>query len=154
MAQSAGGLGVDISLIGDKELQKAFKKLHPKLQKKAFKKAARVAAKIVKESAKGKVPVAEGDLKKSIKVKAMKRSRTQVGVRIVAGTREELGIPADSKWYYPAIVEYGYTRQDGVFIPPQSYLRAARDAKERAAQNVMEREIRKGIEIEARSLRR
>lgn len=48
-----------------------------------------------------------GRLKRSIKLQAMRRRRGRVGYRVVAGTRQQLGIRG--RGYYPAHLEFGYT---------------------------------------------
>jgi HK97 gp10 family phage protein len=110
---------VDISVVGDKELQKKLKRLDIKLQKKIVRNAISRAILPVKHKAKSLVPVESGLLKKSIK----RKTGVKKGVaraRIVTGTRIELGIPIDAKGYYPAAIEYGTQHQ-----PAKSYMRAA-----------------------------
>ena len=64
-----------ISLSGDKKLDRALKAMGPKLTKKILRKAVRRAAKPVLTTARARVPIDEGDLKRSLKIRAMKRSR-------------------------------------------------------------------------------
>jgi len=114
---------IDISIFGDKKLEKQFKKLDLKLQKKTIKKALRDSAKIVKNTAKARVGVRSGKLKKSLKVRTEKGlKRGQFGIVVVTGTREELNIDADDKYYYPAAVEFGTKN-----LPAKPYLRPAID---------------------------
>jgi len=135
--------GVDISLIGDKELQRKFKTLVGKVQKKIARKAIRAGAKIVLADAKNRAPVLSGKLKKSLKVKAIKRSRSTIGVLVQTGTREKLNIPEGSKYYYPAAVEYGH---GGVAAKP--FLRPALDTNADRALSTIQRELWNGIRIE------
>ena len=46
------------------------------------------------------------------------------GWRVSTGTREEMGIDAKAKGYYPAAVEFGYKTKGGGHVAPRSYLRA------------------------------
>lgn len=114
--------GVDISLVGDKKLQRKFKQLVGTVQKKIARKAMRAGAKIIQQDAKKRVKTKSGRLKKSIKVKAIKRSRRAIGFLVRTGTRKELQVDENSQYYYPAALEYGH---GGVRAFP--YLRPALD---------------------------
>ena len=110
---------IDISVLGDKELQKMLKNLDIKLQRKYVRQSINRAMLPVKNRAKALVPVNTGKLKDSIK----KRARTKRGISramVVTGTKQELGIPENAKGYYPAAIEYGTRHQ-----PAQSFLRKA-----------------------------
>lgn len=135
--------GIDITLLGDKALQKKFAKLHLKAQKKVFLKANRKAAKVLLKSIKSKAPVDTGALKRNIKIRKIDRSRTKIGLTIRTGTREEMGISEKSKWYYPAIVEYGNPKKQ---LPAKSYMRAGFNSAESQARKVLASEIGSGIE--------
>ena len=126
---------IDISVLGDKELQNSLKKLDIKLQKKIFKKAVRDAAKPILANAKSLVPVDTGKLKESIKLKTGTGRRGTVGVRIETGTRADLGINADDVYFYPTVIEYNNT----------SYLRAAIDKNPEAVKRQIGRNIRTAL---------
>jgi HK97 gp10 family phage protein len=112
---------VDVSVLGDKELQKKLKRLDIKLQKKIVRNAISRAILPVKHKAKSLVPVESGLLKKSIKRKTgVKKGIARA--RIVTGTRIELGIPIDAKGYYPAAIEFGVPSQGKA---AKSFMRAA-----------------------------
>lgn len=111
---------VDISIFGDKALQRKFKKLGPTLQKQVLRKAFRGVAKDILADARIRVPKDTGALAKSLKVKALKRSRGKIGVKVETGTREQLGIAADDPYYYPAAIELGTKKQS-----VQSFLRSS-----------------------------
>lgn len=110
---------VDISMTGDKALQKKLKRLEFNLQKKIVRNSISRAILPVRDKAKSLVPVDSGLLRQSIKRKRSSR-RGVASARIVTGTQVELGIPLDAKGYYPAAIEYGTSKQ-----PARSYLRAA-----------------------------
>ena len=121
--------GIDIDMLGDKELARDFAALPFKVQKKLFRKSLRPGAKIVQARAKELVPVKTGRLKRSLKIRATRRARRVLGVQVLTGTREQLGISPDAKGYYPAALEYGYKTASGKVVPKRSYLRRAADEK-------------------------
>jgi len=75
---------VTTTLKGYKKLDKKLEKLASKDRKKAMRKGARASAKIVQKKAKQLAPKASGELRKSIKVRSLKRSRRWVGARVVS----------------------------------------------------------------------
>jgi len=108
------------TVLGLKKLQKRLRKMEPKLRKKLTRKAIRKAGKVVHEAAKERVPKESGDLKKSIKLRALKRSRKnkhRVGVRVISGGRFFQG-----EYYYGGHVEYGTSD-----TAAEPYMRPARD---------------------------
>ena len=140
---------VDVSAIGDDELEMALRRLEGKDQRKVVVKALRAGAKNTARAIKSRLPVDSGDLKSAkIKPRAMKRSRRRIGLWIGLPTREELGIAADAKWYYPAAVEYGYTRKARapVTVPPKPFLRPAFDESESRSFQLIKDEIGAGVE--------
>jgi len=102
------GLSVNIEVLGDKALQKALNALPITMERKIVTQALRKAAKPVLATAKARCPVKTGALRKSLKLRAIKRRKGNFGVRIMTGTRKELGIPAEYPYYYPAHVELGH----------------------------------------------
>jgi len=118
----------DISMLGDKELEKKLGRLEDKVQTKIMRGAMRKTMTVIKKRVVAAVPVATGKLKaamKAQKIKSSKRSRKNKNIRISLPfpTRAELGIPADAKHYYPAAVEYGHGS-----VPPHSYIRKPTDS--------------------------
>ena len=76
-------MSVDISVLGNKQLQKQLKLLEGNMQKKIVRQALRAAAKPVLASAKAKCPVGKtGRLKKSLKLRAMKQRGCLGGIRV------------------------------------------------------------------------
>lgn len=115
---------IDISITGDKKLQRQLGKLDFALQRKIVRAAARKAMAPVRDRAKSYVPRETGELQKSIKI----RSRTRRGIsriQVVTGTREQLGIDSNTPGYYPAAVEFGYTSTGGKQIAARPFLRRA-----------------------------
>ena len=134
---------VDISMIGDKALQRKFAKLTPAIQKKIARKSFRKAAKLIKASARAKVSVESGALKRGIAVKSAKRKRGrggQIGIAVVTPTREKLGIDASYPWYYPAVIEYGSKNHAA-----RPYLRPALDSNRRRALALIGDDLREAV---------
>ena len=136
----AGGIGIDIRLLGDRALDRKMKRLTGPQQKKIVRRALRLAAKVVLPTAKSLVPVDRGTLKKTLKIKALKQKRGKFGIVITTGTRDELGIASDDPFYYPAAVELGTKN-----VSAQSFLRASLKTKRREALAVLVREIKRGF---------
>jgi len=140
---------VDIRLLGDVELQRKLQRLPIVLQRKVVRESLRRGGKPVLEEAKRLVPADTGALKASIKLRATERGgrkkrRGEFGVYVQTGTREELGISADAKYYYPAAVELGTDK-----MPARSYLRAAVDNKRAESIAIIAQEVGQRIEREA-----
>lgn len=120
---------VDIRILGDAKLSSALLKLENNVQKKLLRKAMRPAIKIIKKRAEGNISRSkekEGGkhLKDTLKIRAISRKKRRkgvVGLSIVTGTREALGLSSDSKkdFYYPSAVELGYTTRGGKKIKGQ-----------------------------------
>lgn len=132
--------GVSIKLTGDKELQRKLKALQGKDQKKVVRKALRAGGKIILAESKRLVPVDSGRLKKSLKLRAAKGKRQTFGVQVMTGSREELGIDPNDKYYYPAAIELGIDQKRS-----RSYLRAAVKSKKRQFFAAFGREVAAGI---------
>jgi HK97 gp10 family phage protein len=135
------GGGYDISLLGFGHLLDSFSKLDTAIQGKILRVALRAGGNWVLKESKRLCPIRSGKLKRSLKLRAMKRRRGRVGYRIMTGTREELGISEDDKGYYPAMVELG-TRK----MPAKSYLRAAVKNTEDVVFSIINDRISKGVQ--------
>ena len=99
--------GVTLELKGFKEVINVFNKLPTKMQRKALTPALRAGAKIIQTEVKRTMRKDTSKNIKYLKIKSIKRTRTGIGVMIVTGTRDQLGIAGDDPYYYPAIQEYG-----------------------------------------------
>jgi len=136
---------VDVSLIGDKRLNRKLRRLPLKVQRKVVRQALREAGRPVLATAKRIVPVRTGNLRDGLKLRAIKPRGGQFGVAIKTPTREDLGLPATGGGYYPAHIELG-TRN----TPAQPYLRPAMDQNRKKSIGILRRQIGAGIEREAR----
>lgn len=134
---------VKTSFTGDKKLDRMLREFEPKLAKKIIRRTLRKAAKPVLETARQHAPVLTGALKRSLKVRAMKRSRrnkNKYGVRVITGDDFFKG-----EQFYGAFIEFGTSR-----IEAKPYLRPAYDNNKTSVRDVFRREIKKEIEQTAR----
>lgn len=109
---------VDVSVLGDKALERQLAALPPKVQKAAARTAFRKAARIVRRDAINRAPRDTGQLANSIRIRANK-GRKQIGVRVVTGFRLPDG--------RASFTELGTRYQEG-----QRYLRDALDSNREA----------------------
>jgi len=156
---------IDISVLGDKALSRALDKLaKPASQKRSIRPALRSSTYRIKqyaiENLSGAVvsPVTGAWLAAmaATPVRAFKRSRTRIGYGLPMPLRSELGIDPSDEWYYPAAVEYGYTRTERapVTVEAKRPLRDAIDDNKRTEYAQIGRDIGHGIEREWRRLAR
>ena len=96
---------VNVRIEGAKEIEKALKQLTKAQGRAAIRKGCRAGAKITQRAAKQIAPRKTGLLAKSIKVRAIKRSRTKVGVMVTTGSSSNL---FTGKTFYGAFQEWGW----------------------------------------------
>jgi len=138
--------------INSADLSHVLKKLREfpgKVERRALSKAGRAATKEIANRAKELAPVQQkpkrgkqlrsprGRLKKSIKVRAMKRKRGRVGFRVTTGAGEFKG-----DTFYGGMVEYGTTKQ-----PPQPFMRPAWDQQKGTALQTYVSEVKREIDL-------
>lgn len=108
-----------------------------------------------------------GGLKRGIRIAALKTKRGKFqnfGSVISTPTRDELGISRDSKWYYPALLEYGWNprrrgflagikraarkllRLKGKSTAARSYMRRGMNDNQGAIMALIARDLRIAIE--------
>ena len=142
-----------VSLKGVKAFQRRLNKLTEKEFKKALRTGLRQGAKKAVAVAKQRVPEKTGTLKRSLKVRATKRSRVRVGVKIETPPRSVLALgqggPTRSaarvltgKGYYPAVQEFGSSKRN---IPERNYLRQAHANAVPGTIRAVKREIIKAL---------
>ena len=117
---------------GTEELNVKLAKLAGKDAKAAIRKASRVALKPVAEAAKSNAPRKTGRLARSVKVKAITRSRSRVGSRV---TTSGDGNAFSGETYYGGFQEYGWkagrrTRNADLGMDPTRWAR--RNAAQKA----------------------
>lgn len=132
---------VDISVLGDKQLQKNLKKLAVDVQQKITRKALRKAGKETLFMAKLKAPVRTFNLVTNISLSSSLKKKTgNIGVYVKTGTREKMGIPKSDKYYYPAYVELGTKKMSA-----KPYLRPAMEATRSSNTELIKKEIGNSI---------
>lgn len=103
-----------IDLLGVPEVEKAFQVLPFKFQRQVLSQSIRDGAKLLQYAVVQAAPVDSGALRDTIRVRSAKvRSSLGVGMVVITGKREELGIPEKTRLgsprgYYPASIEYGW----------------------------------------------
>ncbi len=125
----------DISVLGDKKLQKKLDKMDKKLRSKTMKASMKTAMEPVKELAKQRAPRDRGLLQRSIRI-GTKMNRKGVSAMVRTGTRRQLKIDPSDKFYYPAAIEYGSR-----FMPARSFLRSALSTRREKVLNIFGREL-------------
>ena len=121
-------------ILGAEEISESLKKVEVKTQKKILRKSMRKALKPVQDAAKTNAPSRTGELKKSIKIRSLPRSRVRFGVQVIAKE------PGFENWY-AKWQEYG--TKTG--IRPKSYFTKAYANKGEVASKTAQQEILKGI---------
>lgn len=146
--------GVTFRLTGNRRLDRLFQTLPVKVQKKVLRKPLREAAKVIQKQAKRNAPKDTGLLRRSLRVRAGRRSRRfKNTVRIVVITGEGF---FKGETFYGAFQEFGWKlgkrgtpnrRQ----MPALHYIERAYKAKESEARSVAMKGIALGIMKEAAS---
>lgn len=130
-------ISIGLALEGDKKLQRKLAKLPNAMNNKIARPALRAGAKLIADETKKNARAAstrgsrESILKRvaaRLKVRAMKRSRTRVGFRILTPPKEQLGLSPSHKWYPPAHIELGTRKTKAI-----PYMRKALADKRAAA---------------------
>jgi len=94
------------SIVGHKRMLAMFKKLPVKLRRKAILSAARIAMRPVLNAARANAPVEHGALKKTIKMRVLKRfaqTRGSIGIRVATASEWFTGDD-----FYMAFQEFGW----------------------------------------------
>lgn len=135
-----------IFVSGDKEVDTAFAQFVPKLQKTVLRKATREATKIVERDAKANAPVVSGTLAKTIRTRALPRSRKSQGHGVMA-------FATTSEAFYALILEFGSVRRyhkSGKYVgqiegQKHSFFRAALYDNERQVHRTFIKTLWRGI---------
>lgn len=103
-----------LELKNSKKLERALRKLDVKIRKKITRDALRPAAKIIQQKAKANAPRGKtGELRKAIKVRALKRSRVNTGIQVrldwgSKGAKSAAATKGRRLPYYAGFQELGY----------------------------------------------
>jgi len=152
----AKGDFIDISMLGEPELQKKLNSIANNLGQKALKKAFRDGAKIIKETAKSIVPSKTGKLRRYLTVRAIKSGRARyigrglkvkdIKVGVQTPKKIKLGIDQDTKWYYPAHLELGHRTKSGGWQPAVPFLRNALKTTDQRVLSIVRANLRRYIQ--------
>jgi len=136
-------MSVTVVITGDKKLNRALKKLPSAEQKKVFKAAARPAVKPVMQQARQNAQRDKktGTLAKSIKVRAIPRSRVRIGIRVTTSSESFTGN------YYASFQEYGWKSGKGnTKIAGRNHMKDAASVKGPAALKDYSQRMKKAIQ--------
>jgi hypothetical protein len=159
---------MDISIFGDKELERSLSSLPDKVQRSVVRRELKESGKrihrvIIQKLSGHPIAPRTGRLLMAFAGQEVTadpdRKRGQIRYGIKLPEREVLGIPAHVKGtkshYYPVALEYGYTtklRGKTFNVPPKSYLRSSVDENKDKELWRMRVNIGKGIEKQWRRL--
>lgn len=121
---------IDISVAGDKELQKALDELmSDATASKMINTSAIDAMEGVKQAAEANAPRDTGRLASNMYIAGMRKSKSKgwLGARLLLPPRRVLGIKQNAKGYYPTAQEYGTkpTRKRRGSLPAKRFFRDA-----------------------------
>lgn len=140
---------LQMSMVGDAHLRRMFKELPKRVQNKVVRGAIRKAGKLFLSEAKARAPRLTGKTQRYLKLRVRPtRNKAYYRMRVMTGTREELGIAPTDKYYYPSAVEFGHDR-----APPHPFMRPAFDTKADEAERVASADIIDGIIREAKAIK-
>lgn len=121
-----------------------LRRLRGTAMRKVYRQAMREAARPVLATAKQIIPIGTGRAQKSLKIRALRRSRKLLGVQISPGSRGELGL-SGVKGFYPTHIELGFKRGATKF-PGNRFLRDAVLLEKTDAIRIINSRIIAGIE--------
>lgn len=134
---------LSIKMLGDRQLAKAFDELPRKLQGKILRPAIRKGCKVVAETAKSLAPQDEGEMAKSIKVRALKAKRGSINIGVLTQSSDFKGD------FHSAFVELGYHKGE-TYVPPQPFLRPALQQNEQRVITEVAQAVRAKLPSEAK----
>ena len=131
---------VSFGVKGGKALDKKLKRMDKRMAGKAIKQGMKKSMEPVQTLAKQRAPYKTGNLRRSIRI-AVYSGKYYAGAAVRTGTRKQLKIPADAKFYYPAAFEYG-TRN----MRARSYLRSSLYDRRKVVLNRVVEDVTKALE--------
>lgn len=138
-----------VYLTGDKQADRRLKAIEAKLAGKIVRQATRQALKPVHLAARRNAPKDSGQLRRSIKIRALPRSRSRVGARVTSGSGKS---DFTGEAYYGGFQEWGWVAgtNNRRRIKGKEFMgRAAKD-KRQSAVTIYRGHIRRELEREAR----
>jgi len=141
--KAGSGISGTIELRGADELLKGLQELEPAIAKKILRTAMRQAATPILEEAKRRVPILTGQLRKSLKIRAIKRNnKGRIGVVIST----EKGF-FKGETFYGAFLEFGTKK-----MPAKPFIRPAFEANKARAVRIVELALKLGLDGVAKNL--
>jgi HK97 gp10 family phage protein len=131
---------VILGVSGGRKLEKRLARMEKRTAGRAIRGGMKAAMEPVRQLAVARAPVDTGRMRRSIKAVGFFR-RSMAGARVQTGTRKQLRIPAESKHYYPAYVEYGHSKRSA-----RPFLRSALHDRRKQVLGRVRREIINAIE--------
>ena len=132
-------MSATLTISGSRELARKLEELPKRVHRKVLSQAMRAAARVVQARAKALAPVDTGLLKRSLKIRAIRRNR-RGNVGVTLSTRAVDFGPA----FYGSFVEYGTRKLRG-----RRFIKRAFDESKDAALAIAEGAIRVGVIREA-----
>lgn len=135
--KAGSGISGTIKIRGGEELAAALEALGPAMEKKILRSAMREAAKPILDDAKRRAPVLTGQLRKSLKIRAIKRNnKGQVGVVISTAKGFFKGDE-----FYGAFHEFGTKK-----MPARPFIRPAFEANKAQSIRIVGEAVKIGLE--------
>lgn len=136
-----------VVLTGSPEVNRALAELKGPKQKEAIRKASRAALRPVLDQVRTTAPKRTGQLSRSVKVRALTRSRSRVGARVSVSARSNF----KGKAFYAGFQEYGWkvgrrVRNSDLGMDPKNWARRTATQKAEAAKRNAARRQVKGTE--------
>lgn len=125
-------------VIGVEYIDKKLREMEPKLSKKVLRTALRRALKPAQQVARGIVPKRSGLLRKSLKIRAGKRSKKGITMTVSTSSTDNL---YTGKSFYGGFVHDGAKNRDGTKRKGNPFMKLARDQSEDTVRSIVKREI-------------
>lgn len=150
-------MAAGMQVVGLQELKAKFAEMPTKVGNRILRTALRTAGKTYLAAVKTESPKLTGLLRRSLKLRAMKRKAGRVGLFVAPKS----GMFDSKKGYYPAVVEYGKRRlrrasnqhrkqKGGSFIiPPNPYMKRAFEKTRGQMMSQLDTDIRAAVEAVA-----
>jgi len=143
--------GMTLKIEGLQELEKKLLSMGPKLARNGLRASVGAGARVIRDEAKARVPVDSGVMRRSIYIKQ---------IRELSGNSQQtffVGVRSGKKYrrkgqdaYYWRWVEFGYTAQNGRYIPAQSFMRQAFEGRKVAAVDAIKSKLAERVEAYAK----
>ena len=130
--------GITFDLRGDKKLMRALKRLPEQVRRSVTRKALRAGGLVIREAAKARVPVDEGELRDGLHVVM----RTEGGQPVAK-------VATAKKTFWGHFIEFGTVK-----MAARPFLRPAADEKRGEVVRVVREKLWRGIQAESRKLAR